>query len=166
MSDTTRRPRASSLSRPAAGGANAPTVARPREPWRSHARPSVKFRPKPQTHDEAFAALIGLSVAQAHKIRVQAPHWIATLITHYRTSGAEDAIATVLAPIDAACTSRTLPDRRSAILAAVEAHAAAQVQLVRYLLAGGPELRRLLQLEARTRLRSEERDAVLGEERA
>ncbi len=165
MSDTTRRPRASSPGAPG-GSPDGATVAPARPHWRSHARLSVNVRPTPVSHDEAFARMLGVSVAQAHKIRVHAPHWVAALIRHYRATGATDALGTVLGPIDAACVTRALPDRPAAILAAMEAHSAAQLQLVRYLLFGAPEVRRLLQLEARTRLRSEERDAVLLEEQA
>lgn len=150
-----------------ARGATTATIAPTRARWRSPLRLAVNLRPSPTSHDEQFGRVLGCSAALAHRIRVYGPHWVAALIRHYRATGAERAVATVLGPIEAAeawtpdllATSPT-----AAVIEAFEAQQAAALAALRYLAEGEPARKRLLQLEARARRASARRDALLREQ--
>lgn len=149
-----------------ARGAMPATVAPTRPRWQSPLHLAVNVRPAPTSHDVRFAKVLGCSPALAHRIRVYAPHWVAALIRHYRETGAERSIATVMGPIDAA--GAWTPDLHAtapatAVLEAFAAEQAATLAAVRYLIDGEPARKRLLTLAARARAATARRDALLRE---
>ena len=131
---------------------------------------SVNVRPPEQPvrltrFDEALGQVLGVSVAQAHKINVNAPHWVAAAIELRRARGEHDRVATLIGPIDAACAQEHLPSRTDALRQEAEALGALVAALGNYLLDDSrTNSSRLRRANAQLRIRAELTEAVMRKE--
>jgi hypothetical protein len=112
--------------------------------------------------DAALEAALGLSADRVHQLRYEWPKIMAAAIHLMRQRGDTDAVAAIIAPIDAACAGMTASDEREAFLKEKRAEGETNNAEQLYLLdKSDANRRRLLQLSAREQLAEQERDALL-----
>lgn len=130
---------------------------------KSPSLPSVNSR---ESVTNFLARTLGVSPAQADKLRWIYPKQIAAVITALRDAGHLDAVAAIIAPIDAACAGMAPSDERTGFRNEAVAEGECDLAEQDYIFDPSPANRdRLLKASAREQLAQAVRDNGLRQAR-